>query len=104
MHVDVAGDIDETHPAVKAFDLKPDDFQHLSDFVLASFTKESGDVRVIPDAGYGPYDRFFEAEGLFNALIGCNTWTARALRAAGLRTGLWNPLPQTLAISLSLFN
>ena len=25
-------------------------------------------------------------------------------REAGLRTGLWNPLPQTLAVSLEMFN
>jgi uncharacterized protein (TIGR02117 family) len=58
----------------------------------------------IPDAAYGQSDRFFEAKGYFNALFGCNTWAAGALCAAGLRTGLWNPLPQTLQLSLALYN
>ena len=49
-------------------------------------------------------DGFFEANGSFNALLGCNTWTAAALRQAGLRTGWWNPLPETLAYSLALHN
>jgi uncharacterized protein (TIGR02117 family) len=104
MHVDVAGGIDETHPAIKAFDLRAPEFQRLSDFIQSSFVREKGDVVVIPDAGYGVHDRFFEAHGSFNALVGCNTWTARGLRAAGLRTGLWNPVPQTLGLSLKLFN
>ncbi|WP_117191686.1 TIGR02117 family protein [Rhizobium terrae] len=104
MHVDVAGGIDEGHPTVTAFDLAPQQFQQLSDFIQASFVREGDKAAVIPEAGYGAYDRFFEANGSFNALIGCNTWTARALRAAGLRTGWWNLLPQTLQISLKLFN
>jgi uncharacterized protein (TIGR02117 family) len=104
MHVDIAGPIDEGHPAIRAFDLHPADFQNLSDFIQASFVRQRGEVVVIPGAGYGTYDQFFEAHGSFNALIGCNTWTARALRSASIRTGWWNPLPQTLSMSLDLFN
>ncbi len=104
MHVGVAGGIDETHPAIRSFDLQPVEFQNLSDFIQASFVRERGEVVAIPGAGYGAYDRFFEAHGSFNALLGCNTWTARALRSAGIRTGWWNPLPQTLGLSLDLFN
>jgi uncharacterized protein (TIGR02117 family) len=104
MHVDIAGPIDEGHPAITAFDLHPADFQHLSDFIQASFVRGGGEVVMIPGAGYGAYDQFFEAHGSFNALVGCNTWTARALRSAGIRTGWWNPLPQTLSFSLDLFN
>lgn len=104
MHVDVAGGIDETHPAIRAFDLRPAEFRNLSNFIQASFARDGGGVMAIPDAGYGAYDRFFEAHGSFNALIGCNTWTAEALRSAGIRTGWWNPLPQTLRMALDLFN
>ncbi|MGF9563545.1 TIGR02117 family protein [Neorhizobium sp. JUb45] len=104
MHVDIAGPIDETHPSVRAFDLSPVEFQNLSGFIQGSFVREQGEVALIPGAGYGGYDQFFEAHGSFNALVGCNTWTAGALRAAGLRTGVWNPLPQTLVLSLDLFN
>lgn len=105
MHVDIAGAIDEGHPTVRGIDLAEADFLAMSDFILASFVRNGqGDVTVIEGAGYGDYDQFFEAHGAFNALIGCNTWTAGALRAAGLRTGWWNPLPQTLGISLDLLN
>lgn len=104
MHVDVAGGIDEAHPAIRSFDLRPAEFSDLSDFIQASFVRAQGEVVGIPGAGYGAYDQFFEAHGWFNALLGCNTWTARALRSAGIRTGWWNPLPQTLGLSLDLFN
>lgn len=104
MHVDVAGGIDEAHPAIRFFDLRPAEFRDLSDFIQASFVRAQGEVVRIPNAGYGAYDQFFEAHGRFNALLGCNTWTARALRSAGIRTGWWNPLPQTLGLSLDLFN
>ncbi|PXA83036.1 TIGR02117 family protein [Caulobacter sp. D4A] len=104
MHVDVAGGIDENHPTVMPFDLGATEFQRLSDFIQTSFVRQADEVAVVPDAAYGDSDRFFEAHGYFNAFAGCNTWTAAALRAAGLRTGLWNPLPQTLTLSLKLFN
>jgi uncharacterized protein (TIGR02117 family) len=102
MHVDVAGAIDETHPAVRRVDLSIDEFRHLSDFIRGSFVWRDGGVVVIPGAGHGAYDQFFEAHGWFNALLGCNTWTAAALRAAGQRTGWWTPLPPFLLWSLDL--
>ncbi|MGG2475846.1 DUF2459 domain-containing protein, partial [Rhizobium sp. BR5] len=39
---------------------------------------------------------FFEANGWFNAVAGCNTWSAAMLREAGIRTGWWTPLPPLL--------
>ncbi len=51
---------------------------------------------MIEGAAYGLDDAFFEARGGFNALAGCNTWTAAMLRQGGLTTGWWTPLPQLL--------
>ncbi|MDE1995609.1 MAG: TIGR02117 family protein, partial [Rhizobiaceae bacterium] len=104
LHVDVAGHIPEPHPAVTALDIGGEDLRHLLDFISDSFVRQDGKVTPIAGVAYGPYDRFFEAKGYFNALLGCNTWTAAGLRAAGIRTGLWNPLPQSLKISLALYN
>ncbi|MCM5555387.1 TIGR02117 family protein [Pleomorphomonas sp. NRK KF1] len=103
LHVDVAGSALAAQPGVAAFDVAPESLARLIAFVAGSFALETGTV-AIPDAGYGRYDRFFEARGFFNVLIGCNTWTAAALRTAGLRSGLWTPLPQSLVLSLRLFN
>ena len=66
--------------------------------------REDGRITAIPDTAYGPNDDFFEANGWFSAAVGCNTWTAGALREAGIRTGWWNPLPVSLSMSLDLYN
>ncbi|MBB6224703.1 TIGR02117 family protein [Rhizobium leguminosarum] len=104
LHVDLAGHITEPQPAVAAFDIGDDQMARLRNFISDSFIRDAGEVAPIPDAGYGEIDGFFEAKGYFNALFGCNTWTAGALRSAGLRTGLWNPLPQSLRLSLGVYN
>lgn len=102
LHVELAGDIDRTLPNVKSFRISIHKFAQLYSQIAGSF--ETKTPEAISGAGYGLYDRFFEAKGSFNVLAGCNTWAARMLRAAGIRTGFWNPLPQSLGVSLDLFN
>lgn len=105
MHVDVIGAVVEPHPAIRRYSLDSVGFDNLIRFIGASFaTGDDGRPMLIPDTSYGAYDRFYEANGWFTALLGCNTWTARALRIAGFRTGWWNPLPVTLNWSLGLYN
>jgi len=104
MHVSVAGDLEEMGFPVRGFALADAEFERLLDFVETSFMAGQQGPIAIADASYGEFDVFFEANGRFTALLGCNTWTAAALREAGLRTGWWNPLPQTLGLSLDLYN
>jgi len=104
MHVDVAGAIAEPHPDVAGFDVDEQRFAALLDFIAASFQQGPKGPVVIENAGYSSFDRFYEANGHFNALVGCNTWTAAALRTAGLRTGWWNALPVSLGWSMRLYN
>jgi len=104
MHVDVAGAIVEQHPDVAGFDIGEERFAALLDFIDASFQRGPGGPIVIENAAYSRFDRFYEANGHFNALVGCNTWTAAALRTAGLHTGWWNPLPASLGLSMRLYN
>jgi uncharacterized protein (TIGR02117 family) len=104
MHVDVAGALREDDPAVTHLQTDDEGMERMLGFIEASFAHENGKPKPILEARYGRYDAFYEANGFFNALVGCNTWTARALREAGLRTGMWNPVPQTLAVSLKLYN
>lgn len=104
MHVDVAGAIAEPHPDIAGFDIGDDQFAALLDYIAASFQQRPNGPVVIENARYSSFDRFYEANGHFNALVGCNTWTAAALRTAGLRTGWWNPLPVSLGWSLRLYN
>ncbi|MER9332601.1 TIGR02117 family protein [Mesorhizobium sp. M0293] len=103
VHVDVAGDIDEGRP-IAGFDIGEERFAALLDFIDASFQRGPKGPILVPDAAYSRFDGFYEANGHFNALVGCNTWTAAALRTAGLRTGWWNPLPVSLGLSMRLYN
>lgn len=104
MHVSIAGDLDPSHPSVTSYEIGETEFGRLIDFIEAGFQQGPDGPVFIPDTAYGPDDGFFEANGWFTALLGCNTWTARGLREAGLQTGWWNPLPATLSWSLALHN
>lgn len=102
MHVSVVGPIDLSHPAVRPLAVTAEGRGQMIAAIRASFVRDGGAPVVVPGAAYGTDDAFFEAEGAFNALIGCNTWTAAILRAGGVRTGWWTPLPQLLDLSLDL--
>lgn len=104
MHVDVVGEIVEPSDTTVAFKVSDTQYEKLLIYIEASFTPKDGVIEAIPDTAYGPNDSFFEANGWFSAGLGCNTWTAKGLREAGLRTGWWNPLPGSLTTSLSLYN
>jgi uncharacterized protein (TIGR02117 family) len=105
LHVDVLGAVAVPQDGVLALDLDPAARERLEATLLAAFARD-GAGRPVPIAepGYGPTDRFFEALGRFNLLAGCNTWTATALRSAGLRTGAWTPLPRPLLGSVARLN
>lgn len=109
LHVELAGEIDRTLPNVKSIPVSANAFGkditpiEAIYYAIANSFAENQPL-AIPNAGYGANDRFFEAKGGFNALLGCNTWAARVLRSAGLQTGIWNPLPQSLVYSLELHN
>jgi uncharacterized protein (TIGR02117 family) len=46
--------------------------------------------------GYNDWDMFYEANGGYSFVLTCNEWTGRALREAGVRTGLWTPFEQSI--------
>jgi uncharacterized protein (TIGR02117 family) len=104
LHVDVATEVSLDQPGVLPLRLSGSGRAALEDAILATFARSDGQPRPIPGEGYGWSDRFFEARGRFNLLLGCNTWTAAMLREAGLTTGWWTPLPSTLLASLRLHN
>lgn len=101
IHITLAGAIDPGSPNMRAFALDESRLQALLGFVDDRFRRDGEGERIpVIGAGYTPFDRFYEAKGWFNVLVGCNTFTAAALRAAGIATGVWTPLPQTLFWSL----
>jgi uncharacterized protein (TIGR02117 family) len=77
--------------------LTHDQYRRLAGFMRASFQLDRGG-RTIPllGRGYTESDMFYEAVGPYNAFLTCNEWTGRALRHAGVRTGLWTPLSQSI--------
>lgn len=105
MHVDVLGEVDQANPAVVAVDLTSAGYDGMLAAIAASFVRTGGLAQPIEGYALTGADRFYEAEGSFNAILfGCNAWTARMLRTAGISSGFWTPLPQTLELSLNLFN
>ena len=101
LHLELAGAIEPAADGVRAVTLGDAAFERLLAYIESSFTRGAdGRPIAIPGTSYGAFDRFFEAEGRFTAFAGCNAWTALALRTAGITTGRWTPLPQTLAWSL----
>lgn len=105
LHVDVIGDVPDGVPGVVAVELPPGGRERLEGAILRTFSLgPRGEPLAIPGEAYGATDAFFEAEGRFNLFLGCNTWTGAVLREAGLRTGWWTPLPQTLVPSLRWLN
>jgi uncharacterized protein (TIGR02117 family) len=104
MHVALAGQIPLTDASVTALNISDDGYRSLLGFIEASFSRPQGNPVPLLGKSYGSDDAFFEANGYFNALLGCNTWTAAALRAAGIKTGWWTPLPPLLITSLHLHN
>ena len=105
LHIDLLGNVDRGNSSVTGFKITGAGMEAMRQEMLSTFQRDaSGKPELIAGKSYGDYDRFFEAKGTFNALIGCNTWAAKMLRVAGLQTGWWNPLPQSLRISLNLQN
>ncbi|HEX8571615.1 MAG TPA: TIGR02117 family protein [Allosphingosinicella sp.] len=84
---------EDTRPIV----LRRDEYRRLVAFARASFQYDPR-KRTIPliGRGYGESDMFYEAVGPYSAVYTCNSWTGRALREAGVRTGVWTPLSQSI--------
>jgi uncharacterized protein (TIGR02117 family) len=104
MHVDVTGDFPANLAGVKRLRISEAGYQRLVAGIRASFAGNDNGVRPVAGAGYGLTDAFFEANGWFNAVAGCNTWSAAMLRDAGIQTGWWTPLPPLLRWSIDMHN
>ena len=104
IHAELGGDIPLDASAVTVVDIDAEGLERLKQFILTSFDRSDNGPIPLPGSNYGPNDAFFEAQGYFNALMGCNTWTAAALRQAGLTSGFWTSLPWMLRMSLRLHN
>lgn len=96
IHVDHVQDPRESSEQ-KAITLTPDEYRRLVDYIRPRFQLDA-QRRTIPVPGRGYYtnDAFYEANGGYSFIMTCNEWTGRALRAAGVRMGLWTPVEQSV--------
>jgi uncharacterized protein (TIGR02117 family) len=77
--------------------LSKDQYRRLAAHIRASFDIDAqGRSRPLLGHGYGPVDVFYEARGSYNAYRTCNEWTGEVLRRAGVKTGLWTPLSESI--------
>jgi uncharacterized protein (TIGR02117 family) len=70
----------------------PAQYGTIAAYVRDSFVLDAtGRAQPLRGRGYGRADAFYEGVGGYTLANSCNEWTARGLRRAGIRTGLWTP-------------
>jgi uncharacterized protein (TIGR02117 family) len=73
------------------------EYRRLAEHMRRSFELDpQGRSKPLLGRGYGPADIFYEARGPYNAYRTCNEWTGEVLRRAGVKTGLWTPLSESI--------
>lgn len=70
--------------------IRPEEYRRIISQIRANF-KKGPDGSGLAHPAYGPDNLFYEAYGHYSALNSCNVWTARILRNAGIRVGIWPP-------------
>ncbi len=75
----------------KRFMVSEAQYRHMVRDVRATFKLTDGHSKAYP--AYGPNNLFYDSHGYYTALNTCNEWTAGILRRAGVRVGIWTPMP-----------
>lgn len=84
----------QSGPDCRALVLTSEEYERLCRSIRKSFhSKEEGQPRLIETPGYGDGDLFYEGTSRYTFYRTCNTWTGRRLADAGVRVGLWTPIP-----------
>ena len=76
--------------------LTSEQYRRLAAYVRASFRVDADGAPIHVPGGYTDADTFYEGDGSFSMFFNCNAWTGAALRAAGVRMGLWTPFEQSV--------
>ena len=100
MHVDRLPRL--PYRGVKKLVLRKDEFLRLLEFVQSHFPI-GFEGKANAEKGYGADDRFYPISPIayrqgvpdlrYSALFTCNNWVSEGLRRAGIKTGIWTPLP-----------
>jgi uncharacterized protein (TIGR02117 family) len=75
----------------KRFNVSEAQYRHMVRDVRATFKLADGESKAYP--AYGSNNLFYDSRGYYTALNTCNEWTANVLRKAGVRIGIWTPMP-----------
>ncbi len=75
----------------KAFQVSEAQYRHMVADVRAAFKLRSGQSKAYP--AYAPNNLFYDSLGRYSAINTCNEWTGNVLRKAGVRIGIWTPMP-----------
>ena len=102
MHVVRLGYEPEPDELIRAVDLTPENYAKLCAHIRAGFACDPvGAPQPIAGLGYeGWNDRFYRGTGHYHLFRTCNEWTARGLRAAGVKMARWAPFPQCVLYHL----
>ena len=96
MHVDHETDLVEDE-YTRRLTISRDQYRRLARYIADSFQLDAeGRTMPLIGRGYGWSDTFYESRRAYNFVRTCNEWTGEALRAAGVRTGVWTPLSQSI--------
>jgi len=76
--------------------LTAEQYRRLAAYVRSSFRLDEDGAPIHVPGGYGDADTFYEGGGSFSMFFNCNAWTGAALRAGGVRMGLWTPFEQSV--------
>lgn len=103
MHVAPAGNLSGVEDLI-ALKVSEEGFARLVDFIAQDFKDGLTSPELIEGASFGFGDVFYEDEGYFHIFNPCNVWVSRALKEAGLASGLWTPTTYSLLINNYLYN
>jgi uncharacterized protein (TIGR02117 family) len=103
LRFDIAGALPDDLDA-RRLALTNREYTTLLDEVWDSLSTDADGQPTLADVdGFSQTDGFFAAKGQFNILRTCNVWIGDKLRAAGLRFGIWTPMPLSVSLSFDLY-
>jgi uncharacterized protein (TIGR02117 family) len=77
--------------------LSEEQYGKLVQHILNTFQQnENGSFLLIKGKGYTSTDNFYEAHGRFSIFKTCNSWTNGTLKATGVETVFWAPIPHLM--------
>ncbi len=80
-------------PECRELTLSDAQYRTLAAYIESELARDAAGKPVsVPGGLYGDQVAFYEGKSRFSAFATCNTWTAEALKAAGLRAPVWTPL------------